>query len=226
MAVMNNTPLEQQVQLLNEKVDLLLDYVIEQRQKQQVVDDLVTDLSLIGKDAFQSTVEELDQQGIEVDPEQVKFLLIRLLKNIENFSTLLQSLESFSDLMKDIAPIINEMMLNATNTLHKFEKRGYFEFFNEMSTTADAVITHYSKEDLQQLSGNIINIIDTLKGILQPEMLQGINHATHVLKQMQKEDIPEYSLWKAFRQLQKPEMKKALGFLLTFTRKMAKPIEK
>jgi uncharacterized protein YjgD (DUF1641 family) len=128
--------------------------------------------------------------------------------------------------MKDIAPIMNEIMLNATHTLHKFEERGYFEFFNEMSAIADKVITHYSKEDLQQLSGNVITIIDTLNGLLQPEMLQGINHTTHVLKEIQQENIPEYSIWKAFRQLQKPEMKKALGFLLTFTQRMAKPIEK
>jgi uncharacterized protein YjgD (DUF1641 family) len=36
------------------------------------------------------------------------------------------------------------------------------------------------------------------------------------------EDIPEYSLFKVMREMNKPEMKRALGFFITFMKNMSK----
>ncbi len=46
-----------QIEELNLKVDTILEYVNQQRLKSQAVDDLVADVSIIGKDAYDSTVK-------------------------------------------------------------------------------------------------------------------------------------------------------------------------
>ncbi len=49
---------------LNQKVDLILEYVTQQRQKSEAVDDLIADASIIGKDVYDSTVKALDDQNV------------------------------------------------------------------------------------------------------------------------------------------------------------------
>ena len=39
---------------------------------------------------------------------------------------------------------------------------------------------------------------------------------------MDKDNIPEYSLWKTFKALRTPEMKRTLGFVMTLTQNIAK----
>jgi uncharacterized protein YjgD (DUF1641 family) len=38
---------------------------------------------------------------------------------------------------------------------------------------------------------------------------------------MDFENIPEYSMWKALKELRTPEMKKGIGFLMTFLKNLS-----
>lgn len=69
-----------QLQEINQKLDLVMEYMTEQKQKNEMFEDLLTDVSIIGKDVFQSSVTELDQQGIELDGEALKLLFFKSLE--------------------------------------------------------------------------------------------------------------------------------------------------
>ena len=81
---MEEKNIQSQIDSLNKKVDLLLDYVNEQRLKANSIDDLVADVSIVGKDMYDSTVAILEEQMVDVDPDQIRHLVIRLLKNVNN----------------------------------------------------------------------------------------------------------------------------------------------
>ncbi len=49
-----------------------------------MVEDLVGDLSIIGKDAYDSTVLELDKRQVEIDPSELTGLAVSFLRNIGN----------------------------------------------------------------------------------------------------------------------------------------------
>ena len=53
-------------------------------------------------------------------------------------------------------------------------------------------------------------------------MLGAINNAITVFKNMDVENIPEYSIFKAVKELRTPEMKKGIGFIITFLKNMSK----
>ncbi|MCF8327955.1 MAG: hypothetical protein K9I29_06630, partial [Bacteroidales bacterium] len=116
---MENQNIQDQINDLNKKMDQVLDYIHEQKQRNEVVEDLAEDLSIVSRDAYKSTVEELDQQGIELDIDEVKMLVFKFMRNIDNISSVIDSFESLNDLIKDAAPILNEVGIDAIKKLHE-----------------------------------------------------------------------------------------------------------
>lgn len=206
---------------LEEKVDLILEYVNQQRLKSEAVEDLVADASIIGKDIYDSTVKALDDQNVEIYPEELSELGIRLVRNIRNINTMLDFMESMTDLARDVGPIANEVVLDGTKKLHEFEQKGYFEFFREMGNILDNIITHFSPNDVKLLAENIVTIMETVKNITQPEMMQTLNNAVNIYSSMNIDEAPQYSVWKLMREMNQPEMKKALGFFVMFMKNLS-----
>jgi len=211
-----------QIAELNQKVDTILDYVNQQRLKSQAVDDLVADASIIGKDVYDSTVKALDDHEVVLDPDQLRELGIRVAQNVGNFNTVLDTLGSAMDLMKDVGPIANEVIIDSTKKLHEFEQKGYFEFLHEFGAIIDNIVTHYEINDVRMLADNVVTILDTVKNLTQPDMLQSIDNAVKVFANMETKNVPEYSIFRVMREINKPEMKKAWGFLFTFLKNMTK----
>ena len=211
-----------QIAELNQKVDTILEYVNQQRLKSQAMDDLVADVSIIGKDVYDSTVKALDENEVVLDPDQLRELGIRLAKNVANFNAILDTMGSALDFMRDAGPIANEVIIDATKKLHEFEEKGYFEFMREFGNIIDNIITYYRVEDARMLADNVVIILDTIKNLTQPEMLKSVDNAIRVFSKLEMDDIPSYSLFGVMREMNKPEMKKALGFFVTFMKNLSK----
>jgi uncharacterized protein YjgD (DUF1641 family) len=113
------------------------------------------------------------------------------------------------------------VIIDFIRKLHTLEQKGYFEFVRELSAIIDNIVTHYTAEDARLLANNIVPVLDTIKNITHPGMLQAINNAVSVHQRMDTEDIPEYSAWKAMREMRTPEMKKSIGFLITFLKNIS-----
>ncbi len=217
---MDEKNIQIQINELNTKVDLILDYVNQQRLKSGAVDDLMSDVSIIGKDLYDSVVFELENQAVEIDPEELRILGIKLIKNIKNFNTILELLESITDFTKDAAPIANEMIIDFTKKISVIEQKGYFEFFIELSKVFDNIVTQFTIEDVRDLADKIVPILEMVKEMTQPDMLDAVNNAVTVFKHLETTDIPEYSVWKMIKEMNSPEMKKGIGFIMSFMKNL------
>mgnify|MGYP001546049551 CR=1 FL=1 len=51
-------------------------------------------------------------------------------------------------------------------------------------------------------------------------MLTAINNAVSIYQNLDPKDTPEYSIWKVMRELNTPEMKRGIGFVITFLKKI------
>lgn len=211
-----------QIAELNQKVDMILDYVNQQRLKSQAVDDLVADASIIGKDVYDSTVKALDDHEVVLDPDQLRELGIRVAQNVGNFNSILDTLGSAMDLMEDVGPIANEVIIDTTKKLNEFEQKGYFEFLKEFGQIIDNIVIHYGVEDVRMLADNVVAMLDVVKNLTQPDMLKSIDNAVRIFANLEMDDIPEYSIFKVMREMNTPEMKRTLGFFMTFLKNMSK----
>lgn len=218
---MNETDIQAQINQLNRKMDLVLDVVTRQQQKTESVEDLLSDLQIVGKDMYDTAVVELENQQVEIDVDEVKQLGIRLLHNIENIGVVLSMFESMVDFTKDAGPLVRESIIDMTKRLHEFEQKGYFAFLTEATKVIDNVVTAFSKDDVAQLADNIVSILNTVKSLTQPEMMHAMDNALKAYKSMEMENVPEYSVFKLMREINKPEMKKAMGFMVTFMKNIS-----
>lgn len=218
---MSDEALEKKIEALDQKVDLLLNYINEQRLRAQAMDDLMADLSIVGKDIYDTAVTTLDQQSVELDPSTLSILFTKILRNIPNFGIVLETFESLVDLAKDTGPIINEVIIDFTKKLHELEQKGYIEFFKEAGSIIDNVVSHFTVDDVRLLADNAVTILETVKSLTQPEMMQAINNAVQVFNSLEQENVPSYSLFGAMREMNKPEMKRALGFALVFLKNIS-----
>lgn len=212
----NGSDVQVQINDINKKLDLVLEELAIQKQKRQAVEDLVTDLNLVGNDLFKATVDELDHAGVELDTEELKSLFFRLLRNAGTLNEMLQMAESMIDLSRDVGPVVTQMGLDAIQKMHELEEKGYFEFLKELTGIIDNIVVHFNADDVRLLADNIVTILETLKNLTQPEMLDALNNAVNVFKKIEIDNVEEYSLWKAFNELRTPEGKRGLGFIMTF----------
>ena len=217
----NNQDLQRQINEINQKLDQVLHHVNEQRLQRDSFNDLADDLYIVGKDAFQSTVDELDKRDIEVNVDDLKNLSLRMLRNVDNFNQMLDTFESMVDLTKDAGPIVNEVGVDVIHKFHEMEQKGYFDFLREATRIFDNIVSNYSPEDVRELADNIVTIMETVRNMTQPDMLRAMNNAVNIYKEMDFDNVKEYSMWKAFREMRSPEMKKGIGFMITFLKNLS-----
>ena len=218
--------IQEQINEINRKLDIVLEEVLAQRETRQSIEDLTTDLTIVGSDVFKSTVTELDNAGIEIDGEAVKQLMLKLVRNVDTLNEMFEMMESVNDLAKDVSPILHQMGLDGIHMMNEFEQKGYFEFMRETINIFDNVVTHFSAEDVRLLADNVVTILETVKNLTQPDMLKAINSGLIVYKSIEIEDVEEYSMWKAIRAMNSKEMKRGIGFMITFLQNIAKETEK
>ncbi len=219
---MTEQHIQQQIDDINRKLDIILEEVFAQKQNRESLNDLVDDLSIVGKDAFKNSVIELDKAGVELDSEALKGTAIRLIRNIDNLNEFLDTLESINDFMRDVSPILRQVGLDAIQKMNEMDQKGYIEFFRELARIMDNIVTHFSAQDVKELADNIVTILETVKGMTQPDMLHALDNGVKVYKSLDTKNIPEYSMWKAFREMQTPEMKRGIGFMITFLKNLTK----
>jgi len=218
---MQEQGIQEQINQLNRKMDVVLEIVTQQQNKTESVEDLLADLQIVGKDFYDTAVVDLENQQVEIDLEELKNIGIRLLQNIENIGLVLNMFESMVDLSKDAGPLVRESIIDLSKRLHEIEQKGYFEFFTEAGRAIDNVVKAFSKEDVALLADNIVNILKTAKSLTQPEMMGAVDNAIKAYNSMEMETVPEYSVFKLMREINKPEMKKAMGFMVTFMKNIS-----
>lgn len=222
---MANDHMQEQINEINRKLDIVLEEVMAQKETRQSIEDLTTDLTIVGKDVFKSTVTELDNAGVEIDGEAVKQLMLKLVRNVDTLNEMFEMMESMNDLAKDVTPVLHQMGLDGIHMMNEFEQKGYFDFMRETTKIFDNIVTHFTVEDVRLLADNIVTIMETVKNLTQPDMLRAVDSALMVYKNIETENIQEYSLWKAARAMNSKEMKRGIGFMITFLQNIAKDTE-
>jgi len=220
---MDNKTIQTQLQDIQQKLDFITAQMVETQRRQNELQELKNDLTLIGKDMFNAAVEELDDVAPYFDTKDLVHLLKKLLRNTRNLTRLLGQLESAEDLFKDLQPLSKKIFDEILATLNELDQKGYFEFFRESFQILDTIVTSFSVDDVKLLRQNIVSILLTVKGMTQPEMLQTIDNALGFFRKMDIAVEKDVSYLQILKEMRNPEVKKGIIFMLEFLKNMAKP---
>jgi len=217
-----NVNVQEQVTELNKKMDLMLGYINEQRSKFEMVEDFVADLSIIGKDVYDTSVIALEKQCCSIHPDEFRLLFIKLLTNVKTFNAMLSTLESVNDFVKDAAPIANEVIIDFTKKLYEFEQKGYFSLLKEFVNQTDKIVSNYKSEDLKDFADRFILTMNLVNNITQPEILNFINNTAIEARHIDPKKIKKYSFWKLIKDLRSPQIRKTMGFTMQLVKNIVK----
>ena len=123
--------------------------------------------------------------------------------------------ETFTDLTGDLTPVAKQGMDTVTRALADAEARGYVDFTKGGLEVLDRVVTSFSKEDIAALGDNIVLILETIKEMTQPEVMQMMQSTFHQVQEVtEPEDVP--SLMRLVRGLRTPEARRGLYRMVVF----------
>ncbi len=219
---MSEGNLQEQINELTQKVDLLVEYMTEQRLKANVIEDLGKDLYIIGKDVYDTAVVELDNQGVEFDMEEAKIIGVKLIKNLGSIRLAVETIESLFDLTKDIGPIANEMIIDFTHTLNELDQKGYPGFIKESANFVDSVVTNFGEDGMKQLTETVVPMIQLAKDLIRPESVKAAQNAVNAINSVDFDSVKPVSMWKLFKEMRSVEMRKFFGFTLAIIKNMFK----
>ena len=217
--------LELQLQSINKKLDLISEELAVVRRQREELNELKQDLTIIAKDLFNTAIEEFEDIAPFVQTGDFLHLLKKILQNTQNITMVMTKFESGLDFFADAKPVGKELFNDTLEKLNEFDQKGYFQFIKELINVADRVVEHFSEEDVKLLGNNIISILETIKSLTQPEMLSAIKNAVGIYQNLDPTDAPQYSVWKLMRELNTPEIKRGIGFVMAFLKKITKEQE-
>lgn len=212
--------MDQSIPELNAKIDALtlqMQYLTEQaRAAERAREDraeLVRDLMPIANDAFRLTTEQLEEVQEYIDLGDLLRLLKRLLRNGRNIEMMVDQLESLSDLARTVAPLGDEAFVKAVDTLQEMEHRGYFTFARGGMRIVDNVVTSFTEDDVRQLGDNIVLILQTVKSMTQPEIMNLLRNTAQAVE-VETDEPVDISYRALLAQMRDPNVRRGLAMTM------------
>ncbi len=217
---MSGNGLEKQLAEINRKLDFVTEQLALQRRREREAQELKEDLSRVVTDMFLTAVVELDEVAHHFDASDLWHLGKKLLRNVRNLARTLDQLESANDFLQDAKPIARDAFFDLLATLDELDRKGYFAFFSELAKVLDKVVTAFTVEDVRLLGENIVTILTTVRNLTQPDMLETINNAVSVYKNLTISVDEEISYRRLFKEFRTPEMRRGLAFGIQFLKNL------
>lgn len=125
-------------------------------------------------------------------------------------------MESFDDLKEDLVPIAHGALKIAYRKLHELEQEGALDFVAESGQVAMKIATSFTREDVKLLGVNVVKILQTVRNLTQPEVLDVADRAAAALQETDAESS-KMGLFKAMRD---PEVRRGMTLLLAVLREL------
>lgn len=214
----------QSILVLGQQVNYLMEEAEDNRRRRRMWDDLMDDLQPIVKDVYNVAEEQLEEMQAFVQLDDIVALLKRLVRNTRNIDEVLDYMESAQDFVRDVAPLTKEMMTAATAQLEDFERKGYFGFAKQGMYVMDQIVTSFSEDDVKQLGDNVVLILNTVKALTQPEMMNMINGLTQGFHEAEAEaDAGKLhtGVFSLIGQMNDPEVRRGLAITLAAMKRIS-----
>ena len=127
--------------------------------------------------------------------------------------------ETYSDLVSDLSPIASQGMDAVTRAMTEAESKGYIDFAKSGIGVVDKVVTSFSEEDVEALGENIVLILETVKEMTQPELMQMMRSTLHDVSEVEEAAVPP-SVLNLLGQMREPEVRRGLARMVALLRSM------
>jgi uncharacterized protein YjgD (DUF1641 family) len=208
-----NAELTQKIDLLTAQVAYLTEQARIAEQARQAREELMESMLPVAKDAMRLASEQMEEVQEYLDPQDLVRLLKKLVRHTPQMEMLLDQLDSMTDLLDVARPMAREGLDKATTVMNELERKGYFVFAQGGMRMMDNVVTSFNEEDVNRLGDNIVLILNTVKDMTQPEILNFLRN-TLLVASREVEKPVSTSFLDLYRQMQDPAVRRGLGLTM------------
>lgn len=212
--------MDQMLAELNQKIDTLTNQVAFLTEQAQIAErqrrdraELMRDLVPVANEAFRLSVEQLEEVQEYIDLADLVRLFKRLMRNGRNLEAMLDQLESLMDFARTVGPLADEAFGKAVNTLLELEQKGYFGFASGGMKIVDNIVMSFDQEDINKLGENVVLILNTVKDMTQPEIMNFVRN-TLLIAEQEVEKPVDNSFAGLVRQMRDPAVRRGLALTM------------
>ena len=211
--------LEDRLDQMALQLEVLTNEAMRQRAARERWSELTEVATPIASQAMNSLSEELDD--LDVSTEDIIGFVRTLATTLPTLERLLGQLATFSELVEVAAPMAKPIMTSATDRLAGLDERGYFDLGRSGIGVIDRVVTSFTEEDVEALGDNIVLILQTVREMTQPEVMQMLQRTfTTVQEEEHVEPTEPPGALALLKEMRQPEVRRGLSKALHMLRSL------
>ena len=211
---MATATVEDRLSELDRKLDFIVDELVHLKRMRNSAEDLVADLTIVGKDAMKDAVESLGSTALR--PEEILQLVKSVLMDARLLQTALQQLESAADFIQDASPIVRDLFSKAVAGCQTLDEKGYFTAAAAGTRVADALIQSHSQKDWKQVEASVPQLVGFLRELTRPEVLQALEAIIHGFGRVQATMNVDKSVLQLVRDVNSEDARRGIAILVEF----------
>jgi uncharacterized protein YjgD (DUF1641 family) len=212
--------LNQAVLELNQKIDALTNQVVYLTEQAQIAErsrqertELLETMMPVAKDAMQMASDQFEEIQDYLKVEDLLRFIKKLARHRPQLEMLLDQIDAVTDLVHIMNPVAKESFDKLICVLTELEQKGYFTFAKSGLRLADNVVTSFSEDDVNRLGDNIVLILNTVKDMTQPEIMNFVRNTLQT-SQREVEKPVSYSYLDLYRQMRDPDVRRGLALTM------------
>ncbi len=205
---------EDHIAELDRKLDFIVEEIAHLKRVRNSAEDLVADLTLVGKDAMGDAVEALGSAALR--PDEIVQMFKGVLIDARLLTDALQQLESAADFVQDAQPIVRDLFRRAIAGSQQLQRKGYFEAAAAGMRIGDALVQSHSSIDLKQVEASVPQLVGFLRELTRPEVLQALEAIIHGFGRVQATMNVDKSLLQLVRDMNSPDARRGIAILVEF----------
>ena len=222
---MEEKALQNQINDINQKLDVIVAEMDAQRRLRNEVSDLRDDLMRVGNDVFQASINELEEFSDTLNTGDILKLMKKLVRNVNNIKTAFEQLESARDFMADMNSISRDMFNSVLLKLDDLDRKGYFALLKETERTFDAFVSSFSADDLRRLNESIPVLTAIFKRLSDPDLIEKLGTAVNVFEDYRFDPETRVSTIGLVKEMNRPEVRKATLYLTGLMKNLVEAYE-
>ncbi len=99
-----------------------------------------------------------------------------------NLAYLVREQQKSAELIAEMTVVLRDVMGVATEKLDELDKKGYFTFGKELLGVGERIVEGFQPEEVRQLGDAVVGILQTVRSLTQPKILEIASEASDVLE--------------------------------------------
>lgn len=172
---------EERLDLVAAQLAEISDELRRQRLERERWSELADDIAPLATQAMTMVASRLEADPVE--PSEVMNLAQAVVRDAAVLESWLGPLRVASALADEVGPLSGPAMDSLTKRLQQLDERGYFTFVRQVVAIADTVVTSFTEDDVRQLGDNIVLILQTVRQMTQPEIMNMLRRTVFTITQ-------------------------------------------